>query len=420
MIKRVDVFYEGWGERWLWGSLVITTALNGRPAIFFEYSETALQKGYELSLHKMPLRGNRTVGEFPPHQMGLPGPVYDSLPDGWGMLLMDRLFRSKGIEISSISSLDRLTFIGDRAMGALTFMPVAEDANSVQPGIGIEQLAIEIEAVISGYGNEFLEHLAMTGGSPQGARPKALVYRCPETGMYSTANHQGWEAWLVKFPGANEAAEVCAIEYVYAQCLRDCGIETPDTQHFALNNGLAAFASRRFDRNGDIRIPMQSLASFTGADFRMAGSLSYETFLRATQLCTNDVREKIYAFERAVFNVAFNNRDDHPKNLSYIMSKNGDWTLAPAFDVTFCTGPGGYHQMDVKGEALSIDRKKMLLLGIEEAELTKHAAEEIIDETCIVARKFSLIANTVLPGAIAKETLKSIQRKINENVDLLS
>ena len=98
-----------------------------------------------------------------------------------------------------------------------------------------------------------------------------------------------------------------------------CGIQTPDTQYFSLPNGLAAFASKRFDRQGDQRVPMQSLAAFTGADYQSPGALDYVNFLRATQLCTNDVREKAFAFERAVFNVAFNNRDDHPKNFSYLM-----------------------------------------------------------------------------------------------------
>ena len=192
----------------------------------------------------------------------------------------------------------------------------------------------------------------------------------------------GFEAWLVKFPAKEEHAEVCAVEMVYAKCLRMCGIETPDTQYFSLPDGLAAFASKRFDRQDGLRVPMQSLAAFTGASYRSPGVLDYVNFLRATQMCTNDVREMAVAFERAVFNVAFNNRDDHPKNFAYVMSQDGHWRLSPAYDVTFCEGPGGYHQMDVMGEALSITRTQMLRLA-EEAEVPPEVAGRMIDGICV-------------------------------------
>ncbi|WP_191864297.1 HipA domain-containing protein, partial [Pseudomonas viridiflava] len=129
--------------------------------------------------------------------------------------------------------------------------------------IPLEQLATEVQEVLQGDGGEFLQTLLLVGGSPQGARPKALVHRDPATGGFTTAVMPGFEAWLVKFPAKDEHAEVCAIEMVYAECLRMCGIETPETQYFGLPGGLAAFASKRFDRRGGLRIPMQSLAAFT-------------------------------------------------------------------------------------------------------------------------------------------------------------
>ena len=206
---------------------------------------------------------------------------------------------------------------------------------------------------------------------------------------------------------------------VYAACLRKCGIDTSDTQYFSLPDGLAAFASKRFDRQEGLRIPMQSLAAFTGADYRSPGVLDYVNFLRATQMCTNDVREMAVAFERAVFNVAFNNRDDHPKNFAYLMSQNGKWRLAPAYDVTFCEGPGGYHQMDVLGEALSISRAQMLRLA-EEAEVPQDVAGRVIDGICNVASQFAAIAEDLYPGAITRDTLHTIQSRIEHNVALLS
>nr|WP_312379227.1 type II toxin-antitoxin system HipA family toxin [Delftia acidovorans] len=415
MLEEVNVFYDGWGERWLWGTLVSTKALTGRPLIVFQYSNEAREKGLELSSYMLPLEGPRLRRDFPDHQLQLPGPVYDALPDGWGMLLMDRMFRRRGLTTARIGALERLAYIGNNAMGAMTFEPVAPAGEEPDVHVPLEQLAAEVQEVLRGEGGEFLQMLLLVGGSPQGARPKALVYRDPRSGGFTTAVTPGFEAWLVKFPAKEEHPEVCAIEMVYAECLRQCGIETPDTQYFSLPNGLAAFASKRFDRRAGLRVPMQSLAAFTGANYRTPGTLDYVSFLRATQMCTNDVREMAYAFERAVFNVAFNNRDDHPKNFAYIMASDGQWRLAPAYDVTFCEGPGGYHQMDVMGEALAISRAHMLRLA-EEAEVPQDVAGKRIDDICEVAGQFAAIAKSMYPQVITRETLATIQRRIDENV----
>ncbi len=212
-------------------------------------------------------------------------------------------------------------------MGALSFEPSAPEL-ALTENTPLIKLAQEVQQVLKGEGAEFLQHLLIMGGSPQGARPKALVYRDPVTNEFSTVSSHQHEAWLIKFPAQQEHPEVCAIEAVYAECLRHCHIDTPDTQYFTLPNGLTAFASKRFDRHDGMRIPMQSLAAFTGADFKSPGSLDYSNFLRAAHFCTNDVREKAIAFKRAVFNVVFNNRDDHCKNFSFLMSQNGQWKLS--------------------------------------------------------------------------------------------
>ena len=300
----------------------------------------------------------------------------------------------------------------------MSFEPVAVEIQAPQPDIPLDRLAAEVQEVLNGEGGEFLHQLLQVGGSPQGARPKALVYRDPQSGVFTTAAVAGFEAWLVKFPARQEHPEVCAIEMVYAECLRMCGIETPDTLHFDLPDGMAAFASRRFDRRDGLRVPMQSVAAFTGADYKTPGALDYVNFLRATHMCTNDVREKARALERAVFNVAFNNRDDHPKNFAYVMSRSGQWKLAPAYDVTFCEGPGGYHQMDVMGEALRVDRAALVGLA-KEAELSAAAAGDMIDAMCGVASQFSAIAKRRYERIITEDTLTDIQRRIDENVALL-
>ncbi|MGV2899821.1 type II toxin-antitoxin system HipA family toxin [Achromobacter sp. AGC78] len=415
MLEQVNVFYEGWGERWLWGTLASTTALTGRPVIVFEYSNDARQRGLELSSYTLPLEGPQLRRGFPDHQLDLPGPVYDSLPDGWGMLLMDRMFRRRSLSTARIGPLERLAYIGGNAMGAMKFEPVAPEGQELKVHIPLEELAADVQQVLQGEGGEFLETLLLVGGSPQGARPKALVYRNPETDGFTTAVTPGFEAWLIKFPAKEEHPEVCAIEMVYAECLRMCGIETPDTRYFSLPGGSAAFASKRFDRQDGLRVPMQSLAAFTGANYRTPGVLDYVNFFRATQMCTNDVRQMAVAFERAVFNVAFHNRDDHPKNFAYLMSQAGHWRLAPAYDVTFCEGPGGYHQMDVMGEAQAISRAQMLRLA-NEAEMPQDVAGKMIDRICDVASQFAILADDLYPQIITRDTLRTIQHCIDQNV----
>ncbi|GAB3413932.1 type II toxin-antitoxin system HipA family toxin [Erwinia aphidicola] len=419
MVSKVDVYYEGWGERWQWGTLVSSIALTGRPLIMFEYSEEAARRGLELSSLRLALKGPRLRRDFPAHQLGLPGPVYDALPDGWGMLLMDRLFRQRGLNAARIGPLERLTYIGSNAMGAMSFEPSQSEAAALAQDITLSKLATEVQEVLDGEGGAFLQRLLQMGGSPQGARPKALLYRDPASGHFTTAASVQLEAWLIKFPARQEHPEVCAIEAVYAQCLRECQIDTPDTAYFSLPNGQAAFASKRFDRQNGLRVPMQSLAAYTGANYQVPGALDYTSFLRATQLCTNDVRQKALAFERVVFNIVFNNRDDHPKNFAYTMTHNGQWQLAPAYDVTWCEGPGGYHQMDVMGEALQIGREHLLALAEQEAELSSQQAGNIIAKCCDVAAGFALKAGDMFPGQITGETLRTLQARMDDNIKRL-
>lgn len=419
MVSEVNVYYEGWGERWQWGTLVSSIALTGRPLIMFEYSEEATRRGLELSSLRLALKGPRLRKDFPAHQLGLPGPVYDALPDGWGMLLMDRLFRQRGLNAARIGPLERLTYIGSNAMGAMSFEPSQSEAAALAQDITLSKLAAEVQEVLDGEGGAFLQRLLQMGGSPQGARPKALLYRDPASGHFTTAAAAQLEAWLIKFPARQEHPEVCAIEAVYAQCLRECQIDTPDTAYFSLPNGQAAFASKRFDRQNGLRVPMQSLAAYTGANYQVPGALDYTSFLRATQLCTNDVRQKALAFERVVFNIVFNNRDDHPKNFAYTMTRNGQWQLAPAYDVTWCEGPGGYHQMDVMGEALQIGREHLLALAEQEAELSSQLADNIIAKCCDVAAGFALKAGDMFPGQITGETLHTLQARMDDNIKRL-
>lgn len=368
-MKTLAVHYCGWGEDWPLGRL----ADDGRT-LLFEYSADALARQLELSPLHLKLRA-AAYGGFPDFQLRLPGLVADSLPDGWGLLLMDRLFRRQGVRHPG--PLDRLAFIGDRAMGALRFVP-AEALAEQEPDWNLLALAQESERALAGDAETALRELAITGGSPQGARPKALVQYDAVSGQVSTKSEAPGRPWLVKFPGRDEHKEVCAIEQLYAELARDCGLDVPDSAWFDLSRKLAAFGVARFDRERGLRVPVHSLAGLLQVDFRIPGSTDYTAFLRATRFLTRDEREVQKAYGRAVFNVLFHNRDDHPKNFAWRLGEDRRWRLAPAFDLTFSDGPRGHHHMDVCGEGEAIGRSHLARLAME-SDVPGNVVDAVID-----------------------------------------
>lgn len=389
-MKKLEVRYRGWGEDWLLGTLA-----DDGVALLFEYSPEALSQHLELSPRHLKLRA-QAYGDFPGHQMRLPGLVADALPDGWGLLLMGRLFRQRGI---TPGPLDRLAFMSDRALGALSFAPPADMQLQIEEW-PLLNLAQESQQVLAGKDTKALLALLVTGGSPQGARPKALVQYEKATQQISTLPDAAGEPWLVKFQARGEHKEMCAVEHVYAHMARACDIDIPETEYFDLSAKVAAFGIARFDRENDLRVPIHSLAGLLHADFRLP-SLDYTTFLRATRMLTRDEREVQKAFARAVFNVVCHNRDDHAKNFAYRLGRDRRWRLAPAYDLTFNEGPAGQHQTDVCGEAKTITRTHLLTLagqGGLDAAFANDAIDNILEQTKNFRRgaaDFSIRATTV-------------------------
>lgn len=402
-MKKLSVIYQGWGERFVLGIL----ADDGRD-LLFEYTPEAIKRGLELSPHKLPL-GDKTYADFPAHQHRLPGIISDCLPDGWGMLLMDRLFRKQGRRLTSISPLDRLAFIGDKAMGALTFEP--PDQNQLaNEDVELLEIARETRSILEADSEELLCKLALMGGSPHGARPKVLVNFDRENNrMY---NHDGAKGtpFLVKFPALHEHKEVCAIELMYNRIAHACGIDVPHSEYFDLNKSMSAFGIQRFDRSDGFRIPIHTASGAAHADFRIP-ELDYTNLLRLTRRMTGDEREVLHAYERCAFNVVFNNRDDHSKNFSFLMGNDGRWRFSPAYDLTFSQGPGGEHQMDICGEAREPARCHMLKLA-RNSGVSEKIAARIIDRVTEIAGNFKSFAED-LP--IRKATLKQIELAIETN-----
>ena len=430
MIKKLQVIYDGWNERWLLGTLADT----GRE-ILFEYSSLAIERGLQLSPMRQPLPrpGSGAVsfkGEV--YSYGLPGFIADSLPDGWGMLLMDRALRKLGRNPREVSVLDRLAIVGERAMGALTFEPAEEDILPAEK-LQLKELAKEVmvvqadDAKGSDQAGHQLRHLIQLGGSPQGARPKVLVDFNARTGQLSSGMPLSGSAtpWLMKFPAESEHREVCAIEELYARVARHGGMDMPRSRCFELGSKLSAFGVERFDRMvKDVgkekykrvtRVPIMSLSAYLQVDHRIP-SLDYETVLLATLNITGDQREVVKAFGRCIFNVIMHNRDDHSRNFAFRMNENGLWKLSPAFDLTHSFGPGGEHSTSVAGHGKSITRANLLQVATAGG-IAPKVAESCIDDWRDTAKAMhrlvrdleirrSTLAELVKTTAVRAELLK--------------
>lgn len=407
-MKELKVNYNAYGES-LW---LGTLADDGRD-ILFQYSPAALASGLDLSPIRLPLRPSA----YPDKQvdylpiMRVPGLIYDSLPDSWGFQLMKRRMKAKGIDTDTVSVLDMLAHLGDNTMGALTYEPGTETHLAVTD-LALIELAKEVRAFLADDSHEVLDELAKAGGSPGGARPKALVYYQPATGKMSTEYMPDVESWLIKFPAKEDASDSCALEELYARLARKCGLGMGDTQFFELPDGMTAFGTKRFDRDNEQRVHVHSLAGMLHVHFQTP-SLGYSEFMRATRRLTRDARELKKALQRCVFNVLMNNRDDHAKNLSYLLNKNNEWELAPPYDLTYCAGYRGEHFMDVAGEGKSPTRAHILKVA-QDGGMKEKEAQNIIDEMLelITGADFKSVARD-LP--ISRKTLAMVGKVIEVN-----
>lgn len=359
-MKELRVIYEARGQ-----SLWLGTLADDGDDVLFQYSPAAIASAIAFSPIRLPLRAQA----YPDHQrdylhlMRLPGLVYDALPDGWGLLLMDRRMRARGIDTNTLSVLDRLAYLGNNTMGALRFEPAAPVVAGRD--LTILALASEARAVLTDNSRAVLAELAIAGGSPGGARPKIVAFYDPQTHQMSTQEGRvpAAQPWLFKFPANEDGVDSCALEATYARMAERAGLGMEPSRFVPLPNGLSAFGTRRFDRDAlGQRIHVQSLAGLLHADFRLP-SVGYIEFMQATRRLTRDKREVVKALQRCVFNVVMNNRDDHGKNVAFLLNAHGEWVLAPPYDLTFASGPGGEHFMDVAGEGMAPTRAHVLAVA---------------------------------------------------------
>ncbi len=369
-------------------SLLVGTLAEDRSRVYFEYDAEFLATALNLSPFRLPFEPGlfeHTDREFGP----LPGVFDDSLPDGWGLLLLGRHFRSLGRNLAEISPLDRLSWLGTRTMGGLTYHPPTDREEIDTSVFDLHDLARQSQEIFAGDAVDVLPQLLRAGGSPGGARPKVLIGYNPDTNNVISGEEDlpdGFEHWIVKFASETDSPDAGAIEYAYSLMAREAGIDMPPTRLFETSQGDRFFGTKRFDRDStgspqasNRRYHVHTFGNLIHSNFRIP-SADYADLLKTTSLLTRNHQDVLRAFRRMVFNVLGYNRDDHVKNFAFILNDTtGNWTLSPAYDLLFTPGPGGEHTMTVAGEGRNPGITHMLKLA-EQADMSNRKATAIIGE----------------------------------------
>ena len=360
-MRKLNVFLKYTpAEPVMVGTLVET---NDRKFLF-EYDSKYLESGHNISPFKLDFSTGLQENKDSYPQEGF-GVFNDSLPDGWGLLLMDRFFRKSSRNIREISIIDRLAYIGSRGMGALAYEPAEKISSSGSDLLNLHELSKNSLEILQGKPCEVLPAMAGAGGSPGGARPKILAGFNGETLISGECElPDDFEHWIIKFRSENDFKDAGKIEYAYAQMAKDAGLNISDFRLFEDTHGHSYFGTKRFDRidGGNRRFHTQTLSNLIHADFRIP-SLDYEILLKVCSRLTGRYSDVRMCFRLMIFNILAHNRDDHGKNFSFLMDSKGNWSFAPVYDLIFSHGPGGEHSCTIAGEGRNPAMKDVMKLA---------------------------------------------------------
>lgn len=340
-VDKVRVYHNG--------KIVGTIIRHQRYLTAFAYDSEWLRNGFSISPFSLPLREEPFVAKQEPFD-GLFGVFADSLPDGWGRLLVDRLLLKNKINPHSVGNLERLAIVGSSGMGSLSYEPEYNISES-RGFPDLDKLAEECSLILSSEYNDNIDELFSLGGSSGGARPKILT-------------EVDGEDWIIKFPASMDESDIGLQEYKYSLCAKKCGINMSETRIFPSNRCTGYFGTKRFDRmqttDGAQRIHMVSVSALLETSHRIP-NLDYIILGKLTLMLTKDYQELEKLFRLMCFNVFAHNRDDHSKNFSFIyLDDEKRWTLSPAYDLTYSYSIGGEHATTVDGNGKNPGMKDIL------------------------------------------------------------
>ena len=359
-IKQIEV--------WLNDKQVGRLALTPNPPYrcVFEYSSDWLKTGFSISPFELPLTQEMKIAPYHPFE-GNFGVFSDSLPDGWGRLVLHRYLAKQGINSQSLSILQQLCLVGSNGRGALEFRP-DNSVRNIKEYLKFEQIAAETDAILhdDNYIGSHIEELMQRGGSPGGARPKIFV-------------KEDDKEWLVKFRAKEDKQNIGVTEYRYSQLARLCGIEIPITKLF--DNKW--FGVERFDRKNGKKIHTVSVAGLLQADYTTP-CIDYLHIFQISSKLSHSVEELWKIYRLMCFNVIIGNHDDHAKNFSFIYD-NG-WHFAPAYDILPCGQKDDYHTTSVNDNP--IPNKDDIIALANRIGLNTEKANEIYEKIRNIAENY--------------------------------
>ena len=368
----------------LWGMHIGSVALDPSYGYYvFAYTPACAAKGVEPAPLHMPVANAEPYlfTDLPEATYKrLPAMLSDALPDDFGNALINRYMADQGIAAQDVTPLDRLAYMGTRAMGALTFKPSRGPTRHKPTAIELSTLVEQARQAVTGdvsddaHANAALRSIIDVGTSAGGARAKAVIALHPETGEIRSGQldaPEGFEHWLLKFDGMGVDQELGTsqnygrIEYAYHLMARAAGIHMTPCR-LLKENGRAHFMTQRFDREGQSgRHHMQTLCAMAHVDYKKKGTNAYAQLFHTLGQLALPYEDLEEAFRRMVFNVMARNCDDHTKNFAFLLRQGGTrWELAPAYDVTFAHNPKGewthQHLMSVNGKFKGFDVADLL------------------------------------------------------------
>jgi len=410
-VKKVDTaVIKLWGE-----TVGAVSWLEDKDYGVFEFEPEFLKLGLDISPIIMPLERvikGSTLYSFPEINkatyLGLPGLLADALPDKFGNRIIDAWLARQGRSAETFSPVERLSYTGQRAMGALEFLPATIGKYDKSEPVEIaelvslsQQIMQERESLDSSIADDkknkadAIMDILRVGTSAGGARPKAVIAMNAEGKVVSGQARapSGFDYWILKFDGVTdlelgEPKGFGRIEYAYYLMALDAGINMSESRLLE-ENGRAHFITKRFDRVDGDKLHMQSLCGVAHYDFNQAGAYSYEQafmVMRRLRLSKADAEQQ---YRRMLFNVVARNQDDHTKNIGFVMDKTGDWHLSPAYDMVYSHNPAGLwtnkHQMTINGRRDNFSRSDLLAVG-ESISLSR--PEKILAEVIEVVGKW--------------------------------
>lgn len=342
---------------------------------------------------------------------GLHGFLADSLPEGWGYLVMRKRLAKLGFDIVSLTPVERLALVGDSGRGALVFEPATTPAADAGDGLDLDALAEEAARILTGEGGKLADVLAKLAGGSGGARPKVHI-GFDAGGPASVGAGEvapGHSAWIVKFRAPDDPLDIGPLEAAYAMMAQAAGLEMSEHRLIEAKKSPGYFAARRFDRPAPgLRLHMVSLGGALEAPAHAPSS--YDVLLRATRVITRRAEDVAHAFRRMVFNVLAHNRDDHVRQHSFLMDESGDWRLAPSYDLTYAAGPGGEHYLDIEGEGRTPTRTHVASLGARHGLKPREIAAMIDSARAAISDWPKLARQAGVSAASAKIALQAHER----------